>query len=340
MKRFLLLLLTFNLYAQTGQRQLMLGVMDSPATPIDSNSGGGCTGSSGAWTCTGAATVTITDATAAVILYSVSGGSLACPATGTLYSAPFTSPGTTFTLTAIGCNGTAHSATLTSVYTISGASPIAMIDHKGVQATSAGGTATTATMNCTGANSLGAFVTSYTSGYVTPTVTDSTGSNNTKWSTGGNQTTLFTQGLVKVMFFTVPGASVSGSMTISAVGNYVTIDAFCWSNGNGTASIDSAPTPFGAVTQSSIAPGSFTPGASNTLVVNCLGLLASNGTASTYPSTSYTSMDQTAATGSNALYSSCQYQVQTTATATNPSWDTTGINSIGDMADAIISLKQ
>ena len=91
------------------------------AKPVDSNTGGGCTGSSGAWTCTGAPTITLTDASALAIYYSTS-GTPSCPSTGTLYTSPFTGPSSTFTLQAIGCNGITGGAVLTSVYTISGSS--------------------------------------------------------------------------------------------------------------------------------------------------------------------------------------------------------------------------
>lgn len=89
----------------------------APGTPVDSPSGGGCTGSSGAWTCTGATTITLTDSGALAIYYSTS-GTPACPSTGTLYTGPFTSPSSTFTLRAVGCNGLTGGGVLTSVYTI------------------------------------------------------------------------------------------------------------------------------------------------------------------------------------------------------------------------------
>lgn len=98
-----------------------------PGTPIDSNSGGGCSGSSGAWTCTGAATVTLTDAGSLALYYTVDGSTPSCPATGTLYTTPFTSPGTTFTLKAIGCNGVTGGGVLTSVYTITGGGTVSFV---------------------------------------------------------------------------------------------------------------------------------------------------------------------------------------------------------------------
>lgn len=94
---------------------------DIPNAPVDSNSGGGCTGSSGAWTCTSTPTITLTDASASTILYTTNGSTPACPATGTLYTGAFSGLSSTFTLKAVGCNGLTGGGVLTSVYTISAA---------------------------------------------------------------------------------------------------------------------------------------------------------------------------------------------------------------------------
>lgn len=129
----------------------MVGGNEVPRTPVDSNSGGGCTGSSGAWTCTGAATITITDATASLIYYTTNGATPACPATGTLYTTPFTGPGTTFTLKAIGCNGFTGGGVLSSVYTIGGGtSSITQVSGKNCSASSGGGNASSEACTITG----------------------------------------------------------------------------------------------------------------------------------------------------------------------------------------------
>ena len=119
-KLALLFLLPFFCHAQI-LTPILSGLTAIVATPLDSNSGGGCTGSSPTWACTGAATVTITDATANFIRYTVDGSTPSYTA-GTLYSTPFTSPGATFTLKAIGCSlvNDTCGGILTSVYTISG----------------------------------------------------------------------------------------------------------------------------------------------------------------------------------------------------------------------------
>ena len=98
---------------------IMSGAGDIPLAPVDANSGGGCTGSSGAWTCTGTPTITLTDASASTIFYTLTGTAPNCLGTsGTLYTGPLVGPVQPFTLTAIGCNGITGGVVLTSVYTI------------------------------------------------------------------------------------------------------------------------------------------------------------------------------------------------------------------------------
>lgn len=132
MRVFALLLFSLPCFAQ----YVAFGYNEgAPGTPIDSNTGGGCTGSSGAWTCTGAPTITLSDPHSLTQLYTTNGSTPSCPATGTSYAAPFVGPGTTFTLKAIGCNGVTGGGVLTSVYTISGG--ISFIQAKAVDSASA-----------------------------------------------------------------------------------------------------------------------------------------------------------------------------------------------------------
>lgn len=127
-------LATFLLFASTALAQLQgvytgtLGVTIAAtvAQPTDTNSGGGCSGSSPSWSCTGAATITLADATSvATICYRTDGATITvatpgtCPAGSTTYSVPFTSPSSTFTLTAVGTKAAlTTSSQLSSTYTI------------------------------------------------------------------------------------------------------------------------------------------------------------------------------------------------------------------------------
>jgi Chitobiase/beta-hexosaminidase C-terminal domain len=109
MRILLSLLLVCSLVpGQNAQKQLLLADTDAPVTPVDSPGGG---------TYSSTQSVTITDATATFILYTLDGSTPACPGTGTLYTGAF-NISTTTTLKAIGCNGITGGGVLTSVYTI------------------------------------------------------------------------------------------------------------------------------------------------------------------------------------------------------------------------------
>lgn len=108
--RFTIALLFAGLaFAQSNKQQVMiLTGEDAPNAPTDSP-GGGTYGS--------AQSVTLSDPTASLILYTIDGSTPACPATGTLYTGAISISVTT-TLKAIGCNGVTGGGVLTSVYTI------------------------------------------------------------------------------------------------------------------------------------------------------------------------------------------------------------------------------
>lgn len=150
MKILLLLLFTLPVYSQIIQG-IVTGTLGGSNTvvsqPVDSASGGGCTGSSPSWACTGATTITLTDATSgATICYRVDGVTITvtvagtCPAGSTTYSAPFTSPGSTFTLTSVGTKAAmTTSSQLSSVYTITSSG---VTFQQAVGFTNSGGTQT------------------------------------------------------------------------------------------------------------------------------------------------------------------------------------------------------
>ena len=86
------------------------GIFEPISTPTDAP-GAGTYGST--------QSVTLSDATAVFILYTVDGSTPACPATGTKYTGAFNIAATT-TLKAVGCIDASGGGVLTSVYTISG----------------------------------------------------------------------------------------------------------------------------------------------------------------------------------------------------------------------------
>ena len=109
---FALLFSCILCFGQNAQKQIMLADTDAPLTPTDSP-GGGSYGST--------QSVTLSDPTSALILYTINGSTPACPGTGTLYTGAI-SVAVTTTIKAIGCNGGTGGGVLTSVYTISGGS--------------------------------------------------------------------------------------------------------------------------------------------------------------------------------------------------------------------------
>ena len=107
------LLLALALTAASASAQVLVPIMagnERAGTPTDSP---------GMGTYSSTQSVTLSDPTAATILYTTDGSTPACPATGTLYTGAFNISVTT-TLKAIGCNGVTGGGVLTSVYTISG----------------------------------------------------------------------------------------------------------------------------------------------------------------------------------------------------------------------------
>lgn len=97
-------------YGQINHAQILIAMVDAPLTPTDSPGGGSYSSTQ---------SVTLSDPTSALILYTIDGSTPACPGTGTLYTGAI-SVAVTTTIKAIGCNGITGGGVLTSVYTISG----------------------------------------------------------------------------------------------------------------------------------------------------------------------------------------------------------------------------
>lgn len=177
-----------------GVKSTLVSLVDAPNTPVDSP---------GAGTYSSTQSVTITDATAQFILYTTSGSTPACPATGTLYSGAFNISVTT-TLKAIGCNGVTGGGVLTSVYTISsGIAPIPTC--AGTTHVTVNTAATVSGMDCTGATSIVVWAPTYNAS-TTPTSSPS----NTFVGL-----TAYNAGSITGQFYYVCGPSVNSSMSVT-----------------------------------------------------------------------------------------------------------------------------
>ena len=145
------------------------GGIGAVSTPIDSP-GAGSYGS--------AQTITITATNSTSIRYTVDGSAPACPSTGTPYSGGFTSPSSTFTLKAIGCQaGWNPSAVDSSVYTISAGLTITYVNHGscGYSAPVSGCTITlSGAGSCSGANTFVVGLVGYVGSAASGTMTDTT----------------------------------------------------------------------------------------------------------------------------------------------------------------------
>ena len=119
MRILLVLALSLSLFGQ-GTKRAFLGIVDQPSPPTDSP-GGGTYGST--------QSVTLSDPTSTLILYTTDGSTPACPATGTLYTGAI-SVSVTTTIKAIGCNGITGGGVLTSTYTISGGGSLSLVQSK------------------------------------------------------------------------------------------------------------------------------------------------------------------------------------------------------------------
>lgn len=219
---------------------------------------------------------------------------------------------------------------------------IALVDHKMAKATSAGGTATTAAMNCSGANFIAAAVVSYINASTSATMSDS--SLNT-WSL---KTTSFNQGngtSSSIAIWYVENPTVSASQTVSAIGNtaggggYAIVGAACFSGLASSSSLDQQ-TGLGQTGGGTIQPGSITPGAAGELILSATGVTTTGSGSITISggTPSMTLLDSALGDGSNGQGAGFAYAIQTTASATNPTW-TFSVSGQGNPSADIASFK-
>jgi hypothetical protein len=209
------------------------------------------------------------------------------------------------------------------------ANGIAFVAAVGASATGgAPTTVTTASMNNTGANFLSCAVSSYNS--TASTVTDSTNANS--WSSLNSYTD---SAGTYVQLWYAANATVSSSQTITASNSganiypsvacasfsgVATSSAFDQQNGNNASSI-------------TVQPGSITPSGNGYLVLT--GLSASSGSSFSING-SYTVAAQEPYNSGAAMGAAMAYWIQSTATATNPTWTS---NATAGLAADIASFK-
>jgi len=209
-----------------------------------------------------------------------------------------------------------------------GGGAITLITHVGAQSSNGGNSVTTGSVDTSGANLL---VCATIAGTSTPnTPTDAKGNTWTGLTayhpTGGSV-------FVK-MWYSVPTTVGSGeTFSFSQSSTFPSIFCGAWSN--------SIASPFdvengNGTTSSPVQPGSITPSANNYLVVTSAYSNAATG-APTVSGGSVTLLDSAALSGGNAYGGGLGYVVQTTATAVNPTWASTG--SPSEMASGIASFK-
>jgi hypothetical protein len=178
--------------------------------------------------------------------------------------------------------------------------------------------ATTSSVDTTGCNLIVIFVGSFL-GATAPTLSDSKGNT---WTLAGTATGA-AQTRVQAYYCLSPTVGSGHTFTVSQAGSYSTVSAFGFSGVNAYNAFTGSATDSGTTRQ----PGSQTPPEDNCLLV-CGGYFNATGDTASIDS-SFTEDGELAPTANNTGMIAC-YQIQTTATARNPTVTKTGsANNIG-----------
>jgi hypothetical protein len=300
MKHLLPLLLCISAWGQIPVG--IIGGSDPPKTPTDAP---------GAGTYSSTQSVTLADATATYIMYSLS-GTPACPATGTLYTGAFNISATS-TLKAIGCIGGEGGGVLTSVYTIS---PVPALISQTPWATGTAQDVTSAALNTTGATLLIAYA-SGSGGILDAGTTVSSSPSNTwtkvVWS-NPNDTPIGA-----AIAYAYVSLNNSSALTVTFHTNYsspkIQVRAYSGTLTSGDP-LDVQNHYASSQANGSIQPGSITPGANGELLVS-IGCQVYGTTLTVDSGYGNNSTDIGLGLG-------VADQVQTTAAAINPTWTSSG----------------
>lgn len=183
---------------------------------------------------------------------------------------------------------------------------------------------TTAAINMTGADLL--VVAVATTGFNAATVTDSLSNTWTAKTRYGTSSAT-----IQLFFVQAPTVGASQTFTATANGEFPSI---CVAGFSG-----SATTPFdvenGAQASgvSTIQPGSITPNENSELIITAVG---KNGVLTSTVDSPFTLLDDQPGDNLHAIGTAMAYEIQTTATARNPTWTESANGSMG--AD-IVSFK-
>lgn len=232
------------------------------------------------------------------------------------WSATFTVPGSS----GAGCTIAILddlSDTATSPGVTISASGINLVAHTQIVGAANGGTSPP--FNPTGATLLVANVSEYSGG--TPHVTISDSSSNT-WTCLTSQNATPQETLDTLCYVANPTTTSSQTVTIAGTGTFSTAQIAAF-NGVRTLSpfdpgVQNGNKAGGPLT--TIQPGSVTPSLANSLVVTGISFGAPAGAITVSGGGGYTQTDTQQYVASTTESGSLAYQIQTTATATNPTW--------------------
>lgn len=205
-----------------------------------------------------------------------------------------------------------------------------LVDHK--VCSISGSSCTTAAMNNTGATVLVAYNSCLDNGSVDPSVvTDSSGNT---WSKLTGQTATGSNVVNGTLWYVIgPVVTSSQTVTLSMISVACTLFAASFNGTLTTGAVDQSngATSGSNLTQSTIQPGSITPGANGELLVTGLGVycLTNCSTPVVGIDTGFTLIDSTNA--NSVVDGGLAYFVQSSAAAINPTW------SAGPVSAGIVS---
>jgi hypothetical protein len=182
---------------------------------------------------------------------------------------------------------------------------------------SGGSGGTTAGIDTTGASLLVCAIFANNGGTITPS------------DSNGNTWTLVTSNSDFFKVYRVQNPTVGAGHTFTITGNHSPAAIFAAFSGAHTSSVDDLSSDNDGIFSSSLQPGSITPSGNNFLVVTaCATLDQTNTPAVTAPFSSNV-IDAFPASSGNYIGGALAYEIQTTATARNPTWSNLNGNSLG-----------
>ncbi len=218
-----------------------------------------------------------------------------------------------------------------------GSTPIALVAHTFAISSGGGTIDTTANpLNCTGANFIDIAVSNYVAPPATP-ISDSVGTNTyVKGTNYSDGVAVFTT------HFWALNANVSSSMTFTLTGGSIPIMVVsCWSNVKTSAAQDQE-NGTGSNVGTPLSTGAITPTVDGELLITAVtsGDGTTSGAQTMAAPTGFTGLENVTGVSGNGLGLTVAYQIQTTATSRNPTWDNAGRSgTINRVSMDILSFK-